>query len=90
MATLKFNLSQVASAFNSSHSSVVERSLFEMTVEGSNPGGVDNFMIDQKWLELLSVMYEQHTLGEWVIFADNRRQQEQQKQISVTGGNYGR
>ena len=34
-------------------------------------------------------MYEQHTLGEWVIFADNWRQQEQQKQISVTGGNYG-
>ena len=34
-------------------------------------------------------MYEQHTLGEWVIFADNWKQQEQQKQISVTGGNYG-
>ena len=83
-------MSQIASAFNSSHSSVVELSLFETdstSVVGSNPGGADNFMIE--WLELLSVMYEQHTLGEWVIFADNRRQQEQQKQISVTGGNYG-
>ena len=46
-------------------------------------------MINQKWLELLGVMYEQRTLGEWMIFADNRRHQEQQKQISVTGGNYG-
>ena len=69
---------------------MVELSLFETdstSVVGSNPSGADNFMIE--WLELLSVMYEQHTLGEWVIFADNRRQQEQQKQISVTGGNYG-